>query len=124
MRLLLDTNALLWLLNDDIRLTKATRLIITHAQEIAVSEVSLWEIAIKISIGKLGPIPGIYEIITLLGFERLQMSDACLERYISLPMIHRDPFDRMLIAQAAEHGLTAVTSDTVFKDYGIKVHVA
>jgi len=121
MKLLLDTNALLWLLNDDSRLAPAARQIIKDSQEIAVSEVSLWEISIKISIGKLQSVPELLDTIHDLGFRRLSLSNECLRLYESLPLLHRDPFDRMLVAQASVEGISLLTSDTFLKDYGINV---
>ncbi len=121
MRILLDTNALLWLLNDDPRLSSAARVVIEDASEILISEISLWEISIKVSIGKLAPIPSLLTVIRDLGFRRLNIKNDYLARYETLPFIHRDPFDRMLIAQALSEDITILTSDDIFKDYGVKV---
>ena len=121
MKLLLDTNALLWLLKDDSRLAPAARLVVKNAQEIAVSEVSLWEISIKVSIGKLRPIPELLDTVHELGFRRLSLKDEYLRFYETLPMIHRDPFDRMLVSQASLEGLSLLTSDTFLKSYNIQV---
>ncbi len=119
--LLLDTNALLWLLNDDVRLSLEARTAIISAAEILVSEVSLWEISIKISIGKLAPVPRLGKVIDDLGFRRLNIKDIHLNNYESLPLLHRDPFDRLLIAQAVAEEATIVTSDKIFKQYGVKI---
>ncbi|MGI9027606.1 MAG: type II toxin-antitoxin system VapC family toxin [Candidatus Saccharimonadales bacterium] len=121
MRILLDTNALLWLLSDDTRLSPSARSIIEGASEILVSEVSLWEISIKISIGKLQAIPTLHNIVRDLGFRRLNMQDKHLLGYESLPLIHRDPFDRMLVAQALSEDVSLLTSDTMLGDYGVKI---
>jgi PIN domain nuclease of toxin-antitoxin system len=121
MRVLLDTNALLWLLKDDSHLSPTARQLIEQAEEIAVSEVSLWEISIKININKLQPIPELLNIVKELGFRRLSLSDKHLRAYESLPMLHRDPFDRMLVAQSSEENLTLVTSDTFLEKYSIQV---
>lgn len=121
MNILLDTNALLWLLSDDDKLNKNARQTISDAANIAISEVSLWEITIKISISKLRPIPELPIVLQELGFKRLSIKDEYLTRYETLPLLHRDPFDRMLVAQAAVDNLTLITSDTFLKDYGIKV---
>jgi PIN domain nuclease of toxin-antitoxin system len=120
-KLLLDTNVLLWLLGDDDRLGQSARRAIQDAQEIAVSEASLWEISIKISIGKLAPIPKLLETIRSLGFRRLSFSDPYLHAYESLPLIHRDPFDRMLVAQAKVEKSALVTSDSFLSSYDVKV---
>jgi PIN domain nuclease of toxin-antitoxin system len=116
--ILLDTNALLWLLADDPRLSSGARSELERASQIAVSEVSLWEISIKITIGKLKAIPELLDTIRDLRFSRLNISDAALRSYESLPLIHRDPFDRMLVAQSLTHQATLLTSDTFLSEYG------
>ena len=121
MNLLLDTNALLWLLKDDDRLGLNARQIINNAQEIAVSEVSLWEISIKVSIGKLRSVPELLETVHDLGFRRLSLKDEYLRHYETLPLLHRDPFDRMLVAQASVEGISLLTNDIFLESYGIKV---
>jgi PIN domain nuclease of toxin-antitoxin system len=121
MKLLLDTNALLWLLADDRRLAPAARQIIETADEITISEISLWEISIKINIGKLQPIPELLDTVKELGFKRIHLSDKHLRAYEKLPLLHRDPFDRMLVAQARTENLILLTSDTFLKDYGVKI---
>lgn len=121
MKLLLDTNALLWLLNDDRRLAPRARQIIENSQEIAVSEVSLWEISIKVSIGKLQSVPELLGTVRDLGFRRLSLSDEHLRFYETLPLLHRDPFDRMLVAQASIEGMSLLTSDSFLDCYGIGV---
>lgn len=118
MRLLIDTNALLWLLDGDDRLGPAARDAVESADVIAVSVGSLWEIAIKISIGKLAPIPGLYGAIGNLGFERLTITDDHLSALEALPLHHRDPFDRLLICQALTDGLGVLTADDIFTKYG------
>jgi PIN domain nuclease of toxin-antitoxin system len=121
MKVLLDTNALLWLLADDHRLSPSARQKIENASEILISEASLWEIAIKISIKKLSPIPGLHETVRDLGFKRLHLEDAYLLIVQALPMVHRDPFDRMLVAQALSEEVPLVTSDIFLKDYGVAI---
>ena len=121
MKILLDTNALLWLLQDSPLLSVSAREHIEKATEITVSEVSLWEISIKVSIGKLLPIPELFATIHDLGFRRLNLRDAHLSAYENLPLIHRDPFDRMLVAQALSENLALLTSDTILKKYGAKI---
>ena len=121
MRLLLDTNALLWLLSDDKRLGSTARQSVKDSQELVISEASLWEISIKISIGKLQPIPELLDTVNNLGFRRLNLKDEYLRCYESLPILHKDPFDRMLVAQASVEDITLLTSDTFLKNYGIDV---
>ena len=119
--LLIDTNALLLLLGGDDRLGTDARRKIETSQLLIVSEVTLWEIAIKVSIGTLQAIPGLSRAVRELGFERTGITDAYLDRVASLPFHHRDPFDRMLIAQALCDDLEVLTSDSVFANYGVRV---
>jgi PIN domain nuclease of toxin-antitoxin system len=118
---ILDTNALLWLLADDSRLSQHARQHLESSPQIAISEVSLWEISIKVSIGKLKPIPELLDTVKDLGFLRLNISDPALRAYESLPLIHRDPFDRMLVAQSLAHKATLLTSDGHLADYGVHI---
>ncbi len=118
MRLLLDTNALLWLLDGDERLGPAARTSAESADALVVSVASLWEIAIKVSTGKLRPIPGLYAAVSRLGFERLAVRDTHLAALEALPLLHRDPFDRLLVCQALTEPLVVLTSDPAFAPYG------
>lgn len=126
MRILLDTHAILWWLLDDPRLTVAARQAISPAaNQVLVSSASAWEIATKHRLGKL---PEIGEIIDKLPrhlrqerFEELPISFEHALLAGQLPGPHRDPFDRMLIAQARTGDLRVVTGDSVFAEYGVKV---
>jgi PIN domain nuclease of toxin-antitoxin system len=120
-RLLFDTNALLWLVRGNSRLGPIARASIENAQALVVSEISLAEISIKVSIGKLAAEPGLLTLIQNAGIERVNIHDTYLRRLESLPLIHRDPFDRLLIAHALSDGLTVVTSDPIFGRYGVSV---
>jgi PIN domain nuclease of toxin-antitoxin system len=119
MKVLLDTNALLWLLADDERLSEYARNKIENATEILISEATLWEIAIKISIKKLLPIPALHDTLRDLGFRRLHIEDTYLQALETLPQLHRDPFDRMLIVQALSENASLLTSDNFLKSYGV-----
>ncbi len=121
MRLLLDTNALLWFLGGLPRLGPSARRTIDEATTLVVSEVSLLEISIKVSIGKLPSIPSLPAVIRESGIRRTGISDAYLARLESLPLLHRDPFDRLLVAQAITDDLTVLTADPVFAAYGVTV---
>lgn len=121
MRLLLDTNALLWLLGGDARLGATARSAIEGAERLVISEANLWEVSIKVSIGKLAPIAGLHAALRDLGFERISIADRHLLRLETLPMLHNDPFDRMLIAQALADNLVVVTADEAFATYGVQV---
>jgi PIN domain nuclease of toxin-antitoxin system len=110
--LLLDTHALYWWLSDDPRLGPVARQMVLAAPEVVVSTVSLWEFAIKLSLGKLRfDLGEAQRHISLDGFARLGIEDRHCRRYAELPARHRDPFDRMLVAQALEDRLTLLSDD-------------
>jgi PIN domain nuclease of toxin-antitoxin system len=118
---LLDTHALYWLLKGDRRLGPVARSAVERATTLIVSDVSLLEIAIKVSIGKLPAVPRLPERLRALGFDRTGITDRALERLQTLPVHHRDPFDRMLIAHALTEGLPVLTADPAFEAYGVRV---
>lgn len=124
MRALLDTHALLWFLLDDSRLPETAREVIADgANAIAVSPASYWEIAIKISLGKYR-LPEPYGPLMERELERNMLSILpILPRHTSvltdLPFHHRDPFDRLLIAQCLADGLPIVSGDACMDDYGV-----
>ncbi|PVE20375.1 PIN domain nuclease [Microvirga sp. KLBC 81] len=113
MRLLLDTHALLWWLAGDSRIeSKAQDLITDPANDILVSAVSLWEIVVKVRVGKLeADITEIVAAIDAQGFEMLDIHPKHLEELVGLPMHHKDPFEHLLIAQAITEGLTFLSQD-------------
>ena len=115
MTYLLDTHALIWFLENDPQLPQTTRNQIETTPTIFVSIVSLWEIAIKTNIAKLTlsvPFNAIEANLIALGITQLPIAFADLEIYLSLPLHHRDPFDRLLIAQAINYSLTLISQDT------------
>lgn len=124
MRLLLDTHALLWWLDGDRRLSRKARAAIGEADNlIFVSAASAWELATKARLGKL---PGAIDVATDVagclasqGFDELSISVLHAQRAGSLRVDHRDPFDRMLIAQAQIEDLPIVTNETLFDGFGI-----
>jgi PIN domain nuclease of toxin-antitoxin system len=121
MRLLLDAHALLWWLGDDPSLDRNARdLIADLANEVIVSAVTVWEIAIKRAIGKLSAPDGLAAVLERSGFIEAPVTAADAERAGGLEAIHRDPFDRMLVAQAARLRAVVVTRDTVFARYGME----
>lgn len=121
-RLLLDTQALLWWLADDSRLGQTARdAIIDTRNPVWVSAASVWEIGIKKSLGKLTAPDDLDAIIEEEGFEKLVIDHHHAEAAPQLPLIHKDPFDRMLIAQAQIEGLTIVTSDSTIVTYPVRV---
>lgn len=123
MKLLLDTNALLWWLNNSPRLSKKAKAAITDLNNsVLVSAVSVWEISIKQSLGKLR-IPNTYiNEITKSNFLRLPISFDHASAVTHLPHHHKDPFDRMLVAQAQVEGLALVSSDSTIRRYGVSVY--
>ena len=123
MRLLLDTHVAIWWLSGDRRLSKATRLAIEGATEAFLSAVSLWEIFIKQDTGRLDLPIGFVDALRDDFVELSLTFDHALEGR-ALPLLHRDPFDRLLVAQAKVEGLTIVTSDRMLSEYGVPVLAA
>lgn len=123
-RLLLDTHAFLWWLDGDRRLPlRARRLLADAGNDVLVSAASVWEIATKARLGKL---PGAIAVaadvdaaIASQGFVGLPITVAHAQRAGSLPGAHRDPFDRMLIAQAQAENVPLVSNEKLFDGYGI-----
>jgi PIN domain nuclease of toxin-antitoxin system len=123
-RLLLDTHALLWWLDGDRKLPpKVRKLIAAPENEILVSAASVWEITTKARIGKLrGALAVATDVphaIAGQGFVSLSISVEHAQRAGSLPGLHRDPFDRMLIAQSEIDNLPIATNERVFDSYGV-----
>lgn len=123
MKLLLDTHSLLWWLADDTRLGPRARKQIENADNyILVSHVSLWEIAIKIGIGKLRvDLDRALAAIRERGLDELGLKPAHLTTLAALERHHRDPFDHMLIAQAIVEGATLMSADKRMADYPVVV---
>lgn len=125
MRLLLDTHVLLWALSETGRLSPdALSVIADPDNEVVVSAASAWEIAIKQSLGKI-ELPGPAEVwlpgaVSRTGFDWLPISAEDALRTRALPLHHRDPFDRMLVAQA-QGGYTLVSHDERLRPYGVTV---
>lgn len=121
MRLLLDTHALLWLLSGRNGIDKSTREVLADpANEVLFSAASIWEIAIKSQLGRLdfGFRPEeIAQAARESGFEELPVRSAAASRVASLPMHHRDPFDRLLIAQAITEPARLYTADALLPGY-------
>jgi PIN domain nuclease of toxin-antitoxin system len=118
-RLLLDTHALLWWLADEGLTTQARDAIADPANLVAVSAASAWEISIKKALGKLAAPDDLEQQVQAGGFLPLPISIAHGVAAGELARHHDDPFDRMLIAQAHTEGLTIVTRDKRFEDYGV-----
>jgi PIN domain nuclease of toxin-antitoxin system len=123
--MLLDTHALLWLLNDDLRLPMHTKQKIEETELVFVSIVSIWEIAIKVNIGKLSLLTPFETIQTNLYSLNIQEIPILFEdsiTYINLPLFgeHKDPFDRMIIAQAVSRSILIVSADKKFDLYPVQ----
>jgi PIN domain nuclease of toxin-antitoxin system len=121
-RLLVDTHALLWWLGDDPALSATARASIADpANDPLVSAASVWEIAIKRSLGRLTAPDDLPDVIASDGFAWLPVDERHAWAVRSLPVHHHDPFDRMLIAQAQVERLPVVTADARFAEYGVDV---
>ncbi len=111
-RFLLDTHALIWWNEAAPDLSSAARAVIANGGEIHVSSASIYEIEFKIARGRLAPWSGsTIELVHAEGFLELPISAAHAEHAASFPLIHRDPWDRILAAQAILEGMTVVTRD-------------
>ena len=125
-RLLLDTHVFLWWINDASNLTEAAHQAISNtSNECYLSMASCWEMAIKSSLGKLRltrPIEAfVSEQLRANGFTLLNFELRHMAKIEKLPFHHRDPFDRLLIAQAITDKLTLVSMESIFADYGVKL---
>jgi PIN domain nuclease of toxin-antitoxin system len=117
-RLLLDTHEFLWWCADDPRLGEVEREAVGDGKnEVFLSSASVWEMAIKQALGRL-EVPERPSMATArMGIAPLPVAFAHAEATLSLPSLHRDPFDRMLVAQARIEGLTLVTTDPLVRAY-------
>jgi PIN domain nuclease of toxin-antitoxin system len=118
MRILLDTHVYLWWLDDSPQLSAAARDLIRDAETVYISSASLWEAVIKIGLGKLDAVPA--ELVAGIGASGFEPLPITPEHTLTLPVLpnqHKDPFDRMLIAQAISEPLHLVTMDKVLATY-------
>jgi PIN domain nuclease of toxin-antitoxin system len=122
MRFLLDTHAFLWFVLNDSQLSqKALQFIVEPAHDILISPASYWELAIKVSLGKY-QIPGSFQVwmeqqIVANAFQILPITVAHAAMVATLPFHHRDPFDRLLIAQSLTEQIAIISVDRVFDSY-------
>jgi len=126
MRALLDTSCFLWFIAGSDRLSaNARNFILDLNNELMLSAASLWEIAIKVSLGKLDLLKSFEELIpdqiqrNTIGLLPIEIEH--LSTLIKLPFHHRDPFDRLIIAQGVTEGLPVISGDSVFQKYNIEV---
>jgi PIN domain nuclease of toxin-antitoxin system len=120
---LLDTHTLIWFLENNPQLPSKTRTRIENSPTVFISIISLWEIAIKANIGKLNLQFSFNDLeteLTTQNITQLPITFNDLKIYYTLPLHHRDPFDRLLIAQSMNHALPFISRDTEFKPYPIQ----
>jgi PIN domain nuclease of toxin-antitoxin system len=121
-RCLLDTHVLLWWLSDDLQLGERSRQMIRDPRnQIFVSAASTWEISLKSALGKLDVPADMDSVVEDEGFSKLPINLYHGQLAGQLPSIHRDPFDRMLIAQAQSEGLILMTADETIPQYKLRV---
>jgi PIN domain nuclease of toxin-antitoxin system len=126
MKLLLDTHVFLWYVLGDARFPPAYRVAVTDpANNVYLSVVSIWEAAIKHQLGKLPlPSPAVQFLVhqrIAHRFESLSVEEGAIEFLEKLPLLHRDPFDRLLVAQAMQHKFTLLSLDPNVAAYGVPV---
>jgi len=123
MKLLLDTHIVLWFWDNVEKFSEESLSAITEpANEKYISIVSAWELAAKINIGKLtfeGGVANFFKMFEENGFELLSVKEDHINRMETLPLHHRDPFDRLLLATAISEQMTFITSDKEFAQYGV-----
>ena len=121
MRILLDTHVFIWVVLDDPRLNRVARTLIEEASEVYVSAASIWEIAIKSAIGKIeADAIEMSRAIKETGFSELPVSTLHAAQVAKLPLLngHKDPFDRLLVAQSLTEPLVLLTADPKVVAYG------
>jgi PIN domain nuclease of toxin-antitoxin system len=123
MNYLLDTHSIIWLIEDSKKLPSKIKDIVADSDnEVYISSASLWEMAIKLSIGKLELSIEFEELLAIIeecGFSILQIKNDYLIKLLSLPFIHNDPFDRLIISTALSENLTIITVDNDIQKYNV-----
>lgn len=118
---LIDTQALLWAADDADRLgSEAVSILADPLNSVYISMGSLWEISIKASIGKLEIPESFFRQVFASGYLKLSLEVEHLQRYRELPLHHRDPFDRLLVAQAQVEGLRIISDDSALSGYEVE----
>ena len=125
MKAILDTHSFLWALAGDARMSRHAREIFVGSADLSLSIASFWEILIKVESGKLTlPRPTGPYLLSQMADNRIKTLPITIDHLLALerlPMHHRDPFDRMLIAQSMEQGWPIITADRMFKKYPVQV---
>jgi PIN domain nuclease of toxin-antitoxin system len=125
MKAILDTHAFLWALAGDARMSRHARDIFSGPADLSLSMASIWEILMKVQSGKLNfPLPAGPYLLRKLAENNIKALSISIDHLLALealPMHHRDPFDRMLIAQSLEEKLPVITADRVFERYPVEV---
>lgn len=124
MRVLIDTQALFWAVTGDRRLSKrAHSVLASFDNEVFVSAASVWEVCTKFRLGRLPDAAELFSdfvrVVEQLGFHPLPISIEHAQRAGNLPGSHRDPFDRMLIAQAQAENVALISNERLFDSYGV-----
>jgi len=118
---LLDSHALLWAVAGSRRLSRRARELIADPENrILVSQGTVWKLSIKVTIGKLDLPEEFFATLADHGYETLPLRDAHLAAYRALPLLHRDPFDRLLVAQAQVESLRLITADPEIRHYAVQ----
>jgi PIN domain nuclease of toxin-antitoxin system len=124
MEVILDTQALLWWVNEPQRLSKRANSILTNTDNtVLVSAAVAWELAIKVNLGKLDALAlltGLTQRLQKEGFTELAVTIGHATRAGLLPLYHRDPFDRLLVAQAQDLGIPVLSADELLHRYDVK----
>jgi PIN domain nuclease of toxin-antitoxin system len=125
MKLLIDTQSFIWFVEDDEKLSHSVKLLMEDSNnQLVISIACLWEITIKMNLGKLilsGDIATMINKASANGFEILLIEPKHLITLSSLELFHRDPFDRIMIAQAITENISIITSDEMFEQYSVKI---
>ena len=125
MNAILDSHAFLWALAGDARMSRRARDIFTGSADLSLSIASIWEILIKVQLGKLSlPRPAGPYLVSKMADNRIKALPITIDHLLAierLPMHHRDPFDRMLVAQSMEQDWPIITADRMFKKYPVQV---
>ncbi len=125
MKALLDTHTFLWAIAEEEKLSRRAQQIFTGPNDLWLSVASVWEILIKVRAGRLPlPVPAGPYVVKKLAANHIEVLPIQLDHVLvmeSLPMHHRDPFDRIMIAQSLEEDLPLISSDLVFEKYAVRV---